>query len=84
MEPQLTKMGNISEPEWHKTWPNIDVPDIRSPPKGRKYHTKNVHNLSTDSDTSKKSPKKHKTDPNNVKQIASIFTNLNKTPGASK
>ena len=77
-------MGDISDPEWHKMWPNIEVPDITSPPKGRKYHTKHVHNLSTDSDTSQKSPKKHKGDPKNVKQIASIFTKLGTKQGASK
>ena len=77
-------MGDISEPEWHKMWPNIDVPDLTSPPKGRKYHSKNVHYLSTDSKSSQKSPKKLKNDPKNVKQIASIFTNMNTKPGSSK
>ena len=23
IEPQLSKMGDISDPEWHKIWPNI-------------------------------------------------------------
>ena len=84
IEPQLTKMGDISAPEWHKIWPNIEIPDVTSPPKGRKYHTKNVHNLSTDSESSQHTPKKHKKDHKNVKEIASIFTNMNTKSGAHK
>ena len=65
-------------------WPNIEVPDLTSPTKGQKYHTKNLHNLSTDSESSQKSPKKIKNDPKNVKQITSILTNLSTKPGSSK
>ena len=51
VEPELDKMGNLPEPEWFKNWPNLEVPDITSPPKGRSYSIKNVHSLSSELET---------------------------------
>ena len=48
-ESDLTSLGPINEPEWHKLWSMPSVPDLTSPPKGRQYRHKNVHNMSDDS-----------------------------------
>ena len=60
MEPELDKMGSLPEPEWHKIWPSLDVPDLTSPPRGRTYSSKNIHNLSFNSDDEENAPKKKK------------------------
>ena len=40
IEPDLEAIGSISEPEWHKIWPSIYIPEITSPPKGQVFRKK--------------------------------------------
>ena len=54
--------------------PTKNVPDLTSPPKGRTYRRKNVHTLSSDSESDTQEVKKQKTeDLKKVVKLASIF-----------
>ena len=64
-EPNLSEMGEIEQPEWHKIWPVPSLPTLTSPPKGRSYKHKNIHKLSTDSENDDNDPKKKKHDNDN-------------------
>ena len=61
-EYNLSEMGEIEQPEWHKIWPVPSLPTLTSPPKGRSYKHKNIHKLSTDSENAENDPKKKKPD----------------------
>ena len=61
-EHNLSEMGEIEHPEWHKIWPVPSLPTLTSPPKGRSYKHKNIHKLSTDSENAENDPKKKKPD----------------------
>ena len=34
LEPNLEAMGDIAEPQWHKVWPAVYIPELTSPSKG--------------------------------------------------
>ena len=61
----LSEMGEIEQPEWHKIWPVPSLPTLTSPPKGRSYKHKNIHKLSTDSENDDNDHKKKKSDNDN-------------------
>ena len=75
VESNLGEMGPIEPPEWHRIWPVPDLPILTSPPKGRCYNYKNVHNLLTDSENGENNPKKQKEETVLVAKMASIFNN---------
>ena len=61
VEPNMSILGPIREPEWHRLWPAPNVPDLSSLPKGRNYGIKETHKLS-DSSSDESDAKKHKLD----------------------
>ena len=36
----IYSIGDISPPEWHRLWPKQQLPEINSPPQGRRQSTK--------------------------------------------
>ena len=65
----VNRFGKIPEMEWYKNWPTKKMPIIDSPPHGRTYRHKNIHNLSRSSDE-EPTPKKDK---KSVSNIAEYF-----------
>ena len=84
VEQNLEEMGKISPPDWHRVWPVPALPTLTSPPKGRLYKHKNVHNLSSDSEMGDSENKKQKTEAGKVTKIASIFNKKDKKTSLSK
>ena len=67
-------MDPILDPQWYKMWPTKNIPDLTSPPKGRTHIRKNVHTLSSDSESDTQEVKKQKTeDLKKVVKLTSIF-----------
>ena len=64
-ETNLSEMGEIEQPDWHKIWPVPSLPTLTSPPEGRSYKHENIHKLSTDSENDDNKHKKKKSDNDN-------------------
>ena len=88
VEPNLECMGNISEPDFLKTWPSREMPEVTSPAPGRPTYRevlqKNVHQLSPEHlDNVRISPKKPRGSVSDVPFMAPIFTNLKLAKGVT-
>ena len=75
LEHDLNVFGEIAEIDLSINWPNVEVKEITSPPKGRSR--KNVHNLS-DSSVEGSSPvnKKTKVDDENIQKVQDFVKKL--------
>ena len=74
-QPNLSIFGEISGIDSSIKWPNIEVKQIFSPPKGR--HRKNVHNiLDSSSEGSSPAHKKTKMEEENTMKVHEFFKKL--------